>query len=79
MSEEDRQNMIRNMVDGLAERLVTEGGSAEEWARLIRALSVLGETEQVTAIWDDAQTVFAEDPASMELLTSAARAAGLIP
>ena len=79
MSEEDRQDMIRNMVDGLAERLATEGGSAEEWARLIRALSVLGETEQVTAIWDDAQTVFAEDPASMELLTSAARAAGLIP
>lgn len=79
MSDEDRQDMIRNMVDGLAERLATEGGTAEEWARLIRALSVLGETERVTAIWGEAQTVFAEDPASMELLTSAARAAGLIP
>ena len=34
--------MISNMVEGLANRLVSEGGTSEEWARLIKALSVLG-------------------------------------
>ena len=41
MSPEDRKAMIEGMVGQLSERLATEGGSAEEWARLIRALGVL--------------------------------------
>ena len=39
----DREAAIRSMVDGLAERLRTEGGSVAEWSRLIRSQAVLGD------------------------------------
>lgn len=55
MTPEERQQMIRGMVDGLAERLATEGGSPDEWARLIGALGVLGDLERARAIWQEAQ------------------------
>ena len=44
-SPEQRQ-MISGMVQGLADRLARQGGSAEEWARLIRAYSVLQEPDK---------------------------------
>ena len=42
MSPEDRAAMIESMVAGLAERLASEGGTPEDWARLIQAYGVLG-------------------------------------
>ena len=39
----EQQKMIETMVQGLAERLAAQGGSAQEWGRLIRAYSVLHE------------------------------------
>ena len=38
--------MIETMVQGLADRLAKQGGSAEEWGRLIRAYSVLHEQDK---------------------------------
>jgi cytochrome c-type biogenesis protein CcmH len=69
--------MIRGMVTGLSERLATEGGTAEEWARLIRALGVLGDTDQARAIWSEAQTLFSETPEDMAIVQEAAEAAGV--
>ena len=43
MSPEDRQAMIENMVDGLAARLYENGGTPDEWARLIRSRRNLGQ------------------------------------
>lgn len=77
MSAEDRSAMIRGMVDGLSARLANEGGSAEEWAQLIGALGVLGETERAAAIWAEAQQVFATDPQSLDTLRAAAGRAGV--
>lgn len=77
MSEEDRQQMIRSMVDGLSERLASEGGSAAEWARLIGALGVLGETERAKAIYGEAQQTFAEDSDGLAQIEGAARRAGV--
>jgi cytochrome c-type biogenesis protein CcmH len=37
----EQQKMIETMVQGLADRLSQQGGSAEEWSRLIRAYTVL--------------------------------------
>ncbi len=73
MSEADRMEMIRGMVDRLSGRLASQGGSAAEWAQLIRALGVLGETARASAIWNEAETVFAADPAALDLLQQAAR------
>ncbi len=77
LSAEDQQNMIRNMVSQLSERLATEGGSAEEWARLISSLGILGETEQASAIWNEAQVVFANDAQDLETVRAGARRAGV--
>lgn len=77
MSPEDRQQMIQGMVDSLSNRLATEGGSAEEWARLITALGVLGDSEQAQAIWLEGREIFATDPRSVEILRGAAIGAGV--
>lgn len=45
MSESDRSAMIEDMVSGLEERLMSAGGSPEEWQRLLRARLVQGNTE----------------------------------
>ena len=43
LSPSDRQAAIKGMVEGLASRLADGGGSADEWVRLIRSQSVLGD------------------------------------
>ncbi len=75
LSGEDRQKMIQGMVAGLADRLATEGGTPNEWARLIRAYGVLGETGQASAIWTEAQAVFEGNDEALAMLREAAQAA----
>ncbi len=77
LSEADRAAMIAGMVSRLGDRLAEKGGPPEDWARLIRSLGVLGRTEEAGAIWREAKTVFAADPAALALLDGAAREAGL--
>ena len=78
MTAEDRQQMIGGMVSRLAERLATEGGTAEDWARLIRAYGVLGDKEAAATVWAEAQQVFVSSFRGMETLRAAARAAGVL-
>lgn len=61
MTTAERDQMIRGMVDGLAGRLATDGGPPEDWARLIGALGVLGDTDRARAIADEAMQVFADN------------------
>ncbi len=79
MTAEERMEMIRGMVAGLSERLASEGGPPEDWARLIGALGVLGETDQAGAILAEAQAVFADAPEVLDMLAAAAARAGLSP
>ncbi|MEL6523815.1 MAG: c-type cytochrome biogenesis protein CcmI [Pseudomonadota bacterium] len=76
MSPTARMEMIRGMVSGLGERLANEGGTPDEWAQMIRALGVLGETGRAAAIWNEAQQVF-PDPATRLPILRAARDAGV--
>lgn len=78
MSEEERTEMIRGMVGRLSERLAQEGGTAQEWARLIQAYGVLGETGRANAIYREALETFADRPAELDTIRNAARAAELI-
>jgi len=73
----DRQAMIEGMVQQLNDRLAAEGGSAEEWARLITALGVLGEKDRAKAIWAEAQGNFAGREADLATLRAAAEQAGV--
>ncbi len=77
MTDADRQAMIQGMVTQLSDRLATQGGTAQEWARLIRALGVLGDTDQAALIYGEAQSVFEGRPAELQQILAAAQDAGV--
>ncbi len=77
MAAGDRQSMIEGMVAQLGERLATEGGSVEEWARLITSLGVLGRKDQAAEIYAEAQGKFTGKDAELAQLKAAASQAGV--
>jgi cytochrome c-type biogenesis protein CcmH len=79
MSEADRQAMVEGMVAQLGERLATEGGTVEEWARLISSLATLDRMEEAAEIYAEALEVFDGSPSQQSFLREAALSAGLTP
>jgi cytochrome c-type biogenesis protein CcmH len=79
MSSEDRQAMIEGMVAQLSDRLATEGGTVEEWNRLIRSLAVLERLPEAQTIYDEAKAKFEGRPAELSFLRLAAVETGLNP
>ena len=77
MTPEDRQQLIVGMVKQLEARLATQGGTPEEWARLISSLVVIGEKDHARAIWGEAQTRFGDRPEALAPIAEAAKASGL--
>jgi cytochrome c-type biogenesis protein CcmH len=69
---EQQAAMIRGMVEGLAKRLETGRGTPQEWARLVRAYTVLGETQKADAALARARKLFANDPAALKAVEAAA-------
>ncbi len=79
MAPEDRQAMIEGMVAQLSERLATDGGSVEDWNRLIRSLVVLERRDEAQAIYDEAKVRFVSRDAELSFLRLAAVESGLTP
>lgn len=77
LPEAERAATIRAMVDGLDQRLRSEGGDAEAWARLIRAFAVLKESEKAKDALMRAKAALAADAEAVRTVESAARAAGV--
>lgn len=77
MSAEDRAAMIEGMVAQLGERLATEGGSAEEWARLITSLAMLDRKDEAREIYAEAQKRFEGRSVDLQGLRQAAVTAGV--
>lgn len=75
MTEAERQAMIADMVGGLEARLLDQGGSAEDWARLVSSLRVLGEVARAEAALGAGRKALSDDPEGLKLLEAAARAA----
>ena len=71
MAAEDRTAMIEGMVSGLADRLATDGGAVEEWARLITAYGVLGRKQDANDAFADAREIFAGSDSALQLLDAA--------
>lgn len=71
MSAEDRQAMIRNMVDGLAEKLKDNPDDVAGWLRLGRARGVLGDRATATEAYAKAAALRPDD---VEILVSYADA-----
>jgi cytochrome c-type biogenesis protein CcmH len=77
MSTEERMEMIGGMVQGLSNRLATEGGPPQDWARLITSLAVLGDPDQALAIYNNATEVFANNPGALDVIRAAGSQAGV--
>lgn len=77
MTAEQRMEMIAGMVEGLAERLATEGGPARDWARLITSLGVLDRRTEAREIYENAIEVFDGETAEMDMIRQAGQRAGV--
>ncbi len=75
----DRDAMIRGMVGRLHDRLFAEGGTPEEWARLIRSYGALGEPDAATEAWARAAAQHKSDPIALAFLKETALQAGAAP
>jgi len=64
---------IMRMVSGLAERLEAQGGSAEEWARLMRSYAVLGQRDKAEAAARRARQALAQDGEGLKTIEAMAR------
>lgn len=77
MSPEEQQAQIRAMVDGLAVRLEDNPDDLQGWLRLIRARTVLGDTDLAKTHLTDARAAFENDPAAQNALDQLAQEIGL--
>ncbi len=77
MTPEQRQQMVEGMVKGLEERLATQGGTPEEWARLIASLVVIGQKDHAQDILTEARGRFSATPDALAVIDTAAEKAGL--
>ena len=76
MSPEERTDMVRAMVEGLRDRLYEDGGEPEEWARLIQAYGVIGDSAAATEAFRRAREAFSYDPLVVSALAERAVLAG---
>lgn len=77
LSPDKRQARIRQMVDGLAERLNADGGELQEWQRLIRSYTVLGDRAKAEAALEKAKKNLAKNENDVEALEGFAKSVGL--
>ena len=77
LTPEQRQQRIRQMVDGLAQRLKSDGGELSEWQRLIRAYSVLGDHTNSAKALKAARTALAAKPDQIQQLDAFAKSLGI--
>ncbi|MBM6592361.1 c-type cytochrome biogenesis protein CcmI [Microvirga pudoricolor] len=64
---------IQGMVDGLASRLASQGGSAEEWTRLMRSYMVLGQRDKAQDAARRARQALAKDGAGLQMVDAMAQ------
>jgi cytochrome c-type biogenesis protein CcmH len=71
------RSAIDGMVEGLAARLREQGGSAEEWMRLIRSYAVLGRPDAAATALTQARQRLAQDQSGLESVNAMARDLGI--
>lgn len=79
MSPKERAAMIEKMVSGLAARLRENGGSQQEWQRLIRAYWVLGRRDEAAKALVQAKKQYASDANVTLELDAFANSLGMKP
>lgn len=73
MPQAEQQAAIRGMVDGLDRRLAARGGTPDDWLRLVRSYSALGERDQAVKALDRARMALAANGEAVARLDGLAR------
>jgi cytochrome c-type biogenesis protein CcmH len=73
-----QEEMIRGMVDGLADKLAKNPDNADGWIMLMRSWNQLGESGKAQIALKDAQAAFRNDGAELKKIEDAAAALGII-
>jgi cytochrome c-type biogenesis protein CcmH len=73
MPQAERDAAIRGMVEGLDRRLASRGGTVDEWMRLVRSYSTLGERDQAIKALDRARMALAANSEAVARLDGLAR------
>jgi len=74
---EQRNTMIRGMVERLAERLTHDGSDVDGWLRLVRSYMVLGERDKARAAAGDARRALGADPGKLQRIDDLVKGLGL--
>ncbi|MGV3635324.1 MAG: c-type cytochrome biogenesis protein CcmI [Pseudorhodoplanes sp.] len=77
LTPEQRQDMIRGMVDRLAERLKTDSSDFEGWLRLVRAYAVMGDKEKARDAFISARNTVGDDAEKKKRLDDLAKGLGI--
>lgn len=77
LTPEQRNDMVRGMVERLAERLKSERGDVEGWMRLVRAYVVLGERDRAKTLLNDARRALEAEPDKLQRFESSLKDLGL--
>lgn len=77
MPEQQRRQIIHQMVQGLAARLKENGRDVDGWQRLMRSWTVLGDIPQAEAALVDARKALAGDDKALAEINAFARSLGL--
>jgi cytochrome c-type biogenesis protein CcmH len=77
MKADDREAMIRGMVDRLASRLKQNGDDVEGWLRLVRAYLVMGDRDKAKSALSDARQAVANDAERLRQLNEGLKNLGI--
>jgi cytochrome c-type biogenesis protein CcmH len=77
LTPQQRSEMVRGMVERLAERLKRDGSDVEGWLRLVRAYAVLGERDKAREAATEARRALAAEPDKVRRLEELVKGLGL--
>jgi len=77
LTPDQRQDMIRGMVDRLAERLKTDSSDFEGWLRLVRAYAVMGDKDKAREAFLTARNTIGDDADKRKRLDDLAKGLGI--
>jgi cytochrome c-type biogenesis protein CcmH len=77
MDPAQRNEMIRGMVQRLADRLHSDGSDVEGWLRLVRAYTVLGDRDKAKGAAADAKRALAVNPDAVKQIDDLVKGLGL--
>jgi cytochrome c-type biogenesis protein CcmH len=77
LTPQQRGDMVRGMVERLAERLKRDGSDVDGWLRLVRAYAVLGEPDKARHAASEARRALAGEPDKVQRLEELVKGLGL--